>query len=386
MKSMMETASMMPGVPVREDALDPMPNILNCRNVCVDLKTGEIVDAKASWLLSKRTAVDFDREASCPTFMRFVDEIMVGRQDMVEFLQRWFGYCLTGEMTAQVFTIFYGNGANGKSTLVELISRIMGSYSRTAPPDTFVQKQAGGIPNDVAALRGSRLVLTTETEANSRLAESKIKNLTGGDRVSARFMRAEYFEFQPTWKIVISTNHRPRVSGADHGIWRRIVLVPFDFIATKDRMDPLLPKKLWEERDGILRWMVQGAAKWYADGEGRAGLNISKNIMDEVEEYKSDEDLIGRYIDEECVKGQEITQRCAPVSIRTRDMHNAFTTFAAEVGEKYAASMSMNMFSRAMRERGYEPVRKTDGVKFFTMIYPKALLGVHGNYNGGSSE
>lgn len=367
--AMLSLASKELGIAVKEDQLDMVEHIAMAPNGAVNLKTGELEEPDPKHLCSKCMTVEYKKDATAPRFMQFLDEIMGGDKEKIEFLQRWAGYSMTGNTSAQSFLILYGTGANGKSTLVELLARILGGYGKSAPPDTFVVKQAGSIPNDIAALRGARSVLTTETEANARLAESRVKYMTGGDRVSARFMRAEYFEFIPQWKIVISTNHRPRVSGGDFGIWRRVLLLPFKFCADGDSLDQNLPVKLWAEREGVLAWMVAGAVKWYADGMGRPGLAIPKSIMVETQEYRIDEDLIGRYISEECLTGLDLPNTHSEIG--STELFNSFRQWADSQGERFYAQMTQTSFGRSMRERGFESTKIRSGRKGYRGIYPK---------------
>jgi putative DNA primase/helicase len=363
------------GVPVHEDELDQNPFYLNCPNGVVDLRNGELLDPNPNWLMTKRCKVNFNPQAQCPKFLSFLDETFQEDPGLMNFIQRWIGYSLTADTTAQTFAVFYGVGANGKSTLVETIQRIAGDYVKTAPPDTFIQKQSGGIPNDVAALRGSRMVLTTETEANAKLAEAKVKGMTGGDRVSARYMRGEFFEFNPTWKITISTNHRPRISGGDYGIWRRVVLVPFNNIVTPDKQDPLLPNKLLEEAEGILAWAVKGAMLWYSSGGGRLGLQVPQRVHEETQEYREDEDVIGRFLAQACYTSAEITKRVNNKMIPrdgafVQDVFYSFRAWCSGEGEENYARTTQNMFTRYMRERGYIPERVSSG-RYYPGVVPR---------------
>ena len=378
--AMLTLASREPGIPVHEEDLDPDPYLFNCGNGIIDLRTGVLSPHRRDALCSKMSPVDYDPNAGCHRFMDFLDDISLGRGDIMNFIQRWFGYSMTGDVSAQSFAIFYGSGANGKSTLVELVARIMGDYGKSAPPDVFVQKNmGGGIPNDVAALRGARMVLTTETESNARLAESKIKALTGGDKVSARYMRGEYFEFSPSWKIIISTNHRPRVSGSDYGIWRRIVLVPFDFVATGEKVNPNLPKLLWEERSGILAWLVAGAKAWYAEGQGRDGLAVGPVLLEETQEYREDEDVIGRFLSEACWKRGEGPFDLSKFCIGASELRDAFASWCEREGEQYSGRMTQTAFGRALRERGYDKRRVSGGRFGYIGIVPKTYHGERGN-------
>lgn len=368
-RSMMTLAQNERGIPVSENNLDQHLYYVNCPNGVVDMRSGELLEPKPEFLCTKVTRAKYNPEASCPVFMKFIKETFMGDDGLINFVQRWIGYSLTADVSAQTFAMFYGIGANGKSTLVETIQRIAGDYVKTAPPETFVQKHnGGGIPNDIAALRGARMVLTTETEANARLAEAKVKSMTGGDRVSARYMRGEFFEFSPTWKITISTNHRPRISGGDYGIWRRVVLVPFSNIVTPDKQDPLLQNKLMDEAEGILSWCVKGAVAWYTSGGGRIGLQVPEVVYAETQEYREDEDIVGRFIANTCMSIEEIQRAMANKSIiRTMSpvshVYFSYRYWCEQEGEYSSAKISQNMFSRMMRERGYNPSRfNIDGV------------------------
>lgn len=376
--AMLRLASRERGVAIREEELDPDPYTLNCQNGVVDLRTGELLPHNPKALHSKITAIEYKKDAKAPRFFSFLNEVFSGNTEIINMIQRWFGYSATGDMSAQVFMIFYGSGANGKSTLVELVSRVLGDYSKPAPPDTFIQKIGGsGIPNDIAALRGARLVTTTETETNAKLAESRVKSMTGGDRVSARYMRGEFFEFWPSWKIVISTNHRPRIQGSDYGIWRRIALVPFDFVAAGDKLDPNLAKTLWEEREGVLNWIVEGAVKWYQDGAGRNGLMIPGTVTVNTQEYREDEDLITRFITQGCLKrGDDNWLKQKTKRITSKELYQAFVRWAEGEGEKYASQMQHTSFSRALSDRGYKSVRGTHGTRYYEGLLPLDMQGI----------
>ena len=218
------------------------------------------------------------------------------------------------------------------------------------------------------------MVLTTETEQNARLAESKVKTITGGDKISARFMRGEFFEFYPSWKIIISTNHRPRISGGDHGIWRRIILIPFEFTCPADKMDATLPKKLWEEREGILAWMVSGAIDYYKDGCGRAALKVPELAKAATEEYRADEDVIGRFISEACFVGDELRRHACPIPIRASHMLEAYRRWCDQNNEIAAGRTSNIAFSRALSERGFVTSKMGDGYMGYKDICPKNIL------------
>ena len=373
--AMLKLASGHPGIPVNEERLDKEEHIIAVKNGYVDLRSGNLIDPRKEALCTKQVECDYNKEAKCDMFLKFMSEIFLGNMSHVKMMQRWFGYCLTSSVSAQSFLIMYGSGSNGKSTLVELILKIMGGYARTAPPDMFIQKSGSSIPNDVAYLRGVRMALTSETEANSRLAESKIKSLTGGDRVTARYMRGEFFQFDPTWKIIISTNHKPRVMGSDHGIWRRIIVVPFLFRATPENIIPDLAQKLYAEKEGILAWMVDGAVGWYADGGGRGGLAIPNDIFATINDYRDDEDTLGRFILEQCYTTANNPKNIPVEELKSgaTPLYKTFVAWAEEEGEKGAASMTQTTFGRTMGDRGYVSERTRDG-KMYSGIRAKGSI------------
>jgi len=240
---------------------------------------------------------------------------------------------------------------------------------KVASPDTFVEKLNSGVPNDVAAVRGARMVLTTETEANARLAESKVKSMTGGEEISARYMRGEFFEFTPTWKIIISTNHKPRISGGDYGIWRRIALVPFNNVVAPDAQDPRLMEKLAGEAEGILAWAVMGSKMWFEDGAGRTGLQVPQAVYETTQEYREDEDTIGRFLQDACMKPEEIaagmrSKRLIRSSSSATEVLYSFRFWAEKEGETGISKISSNAMGRALRERGHVPTRGSSGKRY----------------------
>jgi putative DNA primase/helicase len=230
--------------------------------------------------------------------------------------------------------IFHGDGRNGKSVFIETIRRLMGEYATVCPSATLVAKQhEGGIPNDIAGLRGARLVTMIETNQNVTLDEAVIKKLTGSDMIKARFLNKEFFEFMPTFKIIFSSNHKPNIRGTDHGIWRRIRMIPFDFKVEDHNDDKHLGVKLVEELPGILLWAIEGYKKY-----SREGLPTPSSIMDSTEEYKYEEDSIGQFIEDECVTGED-------AYVTVKDFKGRIHEFNKFVSQKAIAEY--------MRRRGF---------------------------------
>jgi putative DNA primase/helicase len=218
-------------------------------------------------------------------------------QNLLDFLQTAYGYSLTGNTDERKMFIQYGSGANGKTTTNEVINEIMGDYAVRTPTETLFIKHDGAIPNDVAKLNGARFVFCSEAEEGRELAESFIKDITGGDTVSARFMRAEWFEFQPTFKVWLATNHKPVIRGTDNAIWDRICLIPFSVSIPESERIPRreMIEQFEEELPGILAWMVRGCIGWY-----RSGLQTPDEVKEATSNYRTEMDLIGDFIEERC--------------------------------------------------------------------------------------
>ena len=266
-RAMLELAKSEEGIPVLPEAFDNNSLLLNCNNGVTDLKTGELLPHKREFLMTKKVKADFDQGAKAPTWEKFLNQIMNGNENLIGFLQRAVGYSLTGNTSEQCLFLLHGSGANGKSTFLETISLLMGDYAKKTRTSTLMTRKNESISNDVAALCGARMVTASETNENERFDEAKIKEMTGGDTISARFMRAEFFEFVPQFKLWLCCNHKPQIKGQDTAIWRRIHLIPFNLTIPEAERDKDLPAKLKEELPGILRWAVIGCLNWY-DWEG----------------------------------------------------------------------------------------------------------------------
>jgi putative DNA primase/helicase len=273
------------GYPVIPEHLDQDPWLFNVENGTIDLKTGELRPHERGALITKLAPVQYDREAECPTWWKFLMRIFNGNLALIEFLQKAVGYALTGSTREQCLFFLHGLGANGKSTLLEIIHTLLGDYAHRTSSETFLIKKSGGIPNDVAALRGARLVGAVEVESGRRLAEVLIKEMTGGDRISARFLHAEWFDFKPEFKIFLAANHKPVIRGTDHAIWRRIHLIPFNVQIPKPEQDRDLPEKLKAELPGILNWALEGCQMWQL-----YGLEPPAEVQAATQDYREEMD------------------------------------------------------------------------------------------------
>jgi putative DNA primase/helicase len=273
---------------------DPWP--LNTPGGIVDLRTGAILLHDPAKYMTKITAVA--PGGDCPLWRKFLNEITGGNAELQAFLQRIAGYALTGSIREHALFFFYGTGGNGKGVFLNTLTAILADYATVAPMETFVVTQGECHPTDLAGLRGRRLVTSQETERGRRWAEAKIKTLTGGDPISARFMRPDFFEYTPAFKLVIAGNHKPALSGVDEAIRRRFHLVPFTVtIAEPDRE---LPEKLRAEWPGILAWMIEGCLSWLANG-----LNPPDPVTAATATYLNEEDSLAQWIEECCITGKE---------------------------------------------------------------------------------
>ena len=275
------------------DQWDADPWALNTPGGIVNLRTGHCSASTAAHHMTKLTAVA--PGGDCPRFLAFLDEVTGGDKSLIDFLQRVLGYCLTGLTREHALFFLYGTGANGKSVLLNTVAGILGDYHRTAPIETFTASAVDRHPTELACLQGRRLVTAIETEEGRRWAESRIKALTGGDKIAARFMRGDFFEFTPAFKLVIAGNHKPGLRSVDEAIRRRFHLIPFTVTIPEAHRDPELGEKLRQEWPGILDWMIAGALAWQVQG-----LCPPEAVTAATRLYLEAEDSLSAWIDECC--------------------------------------------------------------------------------------
>lgn len=324
-------------VAVDQARLDADPWALNTPAGTVRLEDGQILPHDPEAMNTKVTGAS--PAGACPTWIAFLTRIMGGDSAMVAFLQRVVGYCLTGSTREQAIFILYGNGSNGKSTFLDTLRAVLGDYVVHARAETFMRDaRSGGIPNDVAALRGARVVTASEPEQGEQLDESLVKEMTGDAALTARFMRGEFFTFVPRFKVLLATNHRPVIRGTDNGIWRRIRLVPFTETIPDAEKDRELPAKLAAEADGILAWAVEGCLAWQRDG-----LAPPDAVLSATEDYRTDMDVLGEFLAERCVLGSGQT-------VGNTKLYEAFQAWQVANGEK---PRSHRWLTRALQDRGY---------------------------------
>jgi len=286
---------------------DTDPWLVGLRNGVYDLQRDEFREGRRSDCITLCMNVEYHAHAIAPRWEQFQSEIHGGDADMVAFKQRALGYCLSGDTSEQKLFIQHGTGANGKSTEQAVILDLFDGYGRKAEPDTLlIRDRRGAVNNDIARLKGARYIATAENEDGQRLAESLVKSLTGEDRVSARFLYREHFEFQLSGKLWLATNHRPEVTGTDYALWRRVLLVPYEIVFDEKSRDPELRQKLLAERPGIFNWLLAGFRQWKVQR-----LAAPEKIMAATARYRSDMDRIGNFVAEQCVLGGGCTKASA---------------------------------------------------------------------------
>jgi putative DNA primase/helicase len=331
------------------DQWDTNPWLINTPDGVVDLRNGQVRTHRPEDYLTKITAVAPDRSCRIPTWQNFLTRITANNTALIAYLQRMAGYALTGSTQEHALFFLYGLGANGKTTFLNAITQAAGDYHKTAPIETFTATNHDRHPTDLAGLRGARLVTATETEEGRRWAESKIKSLTGGDRIAARFMRQDFFEYTPTFKLVIAGNHKPGLRRVDEAIRRRFNLIPFAVTIPRAERDETLPDKLRAELPGILAWMCEGTSQWLKDG-----LAPPPIVTEATAAYLQAEDALGAWIDDRCI-------RDANTFTTSLVLFSSWSNWAEASGEYIG---SLKQFIEALESHGFASTRKDYGRGF----------------------
>lgn len=330
-----------PAVVAKTDEFDRQTLLLPVLNGTLDLRTGRLHPHNRDHMTTRLAPVIYEPSAKCPTWQRFLERIQPD-PTVRDFLQRLAGYSLTGSTAEQALAFLYGTGRNGKSVFIETLAAMLGDYHTSTRIETLAAKQSG-IPNDVAALAGARLVSVSETPEGVRLNESLLKDLTGGDTISARFLRCEFFQFQPQFKLLVRGNHKPQIRGTDDGIWRRLLLVPFSVQIPLTEVDAALPAKLLDELPGIMAWAVQGCLQWQ-----KIGLGAPDCVLAAGREYRADMDLLGEFISDRCVVA-------ASAQAPAASLYGEYKSWAEHNGHQ---AVSATRFGLALSERGYRKEKR----------------------------
>jgi putative DNA primase/helicase len=336
-------------VPVLLEDLDRDPWLLNVANGTLDLRTGELRPHRREDLITKLAPVEYDPNAKCPLWKTFLNRIFGDDEKIIGFVQRATGYALTGSTREQVLFMLYGTGANGKSTFLETLRAMLGDYAQHSDFSTFIARNINGPRNDIARLNGARLVTAQEIQSGQRLDERLVKQLTGGDTVTARFLYGENFEFKPTFKLFLAANHKPVIRGTDHAIWRRIRLIPFTVTIPDKEQDKDLAQKLQGELAGVLAWAVQGCLQWQKEG-----LAAPAQVTEATKSYREEMDILGGFLEEKCVINKL-------VEAKAKDLYQAYLEWCEETGEKALTQRKVGM---ALTERGFQKEKTRSGIVY----------------------
>jgi putative DNA primase/helicase len=318
----------------------------------VDLRTGEVFSPRPEDRITRMTEAGPADIADCPLWLKFLRESTNGDDGLIRFLQQWCGYCLTGVTREHALVFVYGGGGNGKGVFMNTVSGILGEYATMAAMDTFTASRGDKHPTDLARLTGARLVTASETEKGHAWAEARIKSLTGGDKIAARFMRQDFFEFQPQFKLVVIGNHKPVLHNVDDAARRRFNIVPF--IHKPETPDRQLEQKLQGEWPAILRWMIDGCLDWQQNG-----LIRPASVKETTETYFSDQDLLGQWLAEECDAEPGNSHKSDFVA----ELFESWVQCCADAGEPAGTKKA---FSEALSSRGFNAKRGTGGARMFT--------------------
>jgi len=340
-----------PSVHVDASEFDARPHLLSFRNGTVDLRTGEMHPHTQHDMLTYCLDLDYNPQATCPRWDNFLTEIFPDNPQLPDYIRRLIGYGITGETSEQCFAVLWGKGANGKSVMTDTLTAVFREISKTTPFATFEEKPSGGIPNDIAALRGCRLAMASEGESGKPMSEAVLKRVTGKDVISARFLRKEFFEFKPSFLLMLATNHKPKFRGQDEGLWRRVKMVPFKRWFSPEERDYDLDSKLLAEAAGIAAWAVRGAVEWYA-----GGLDDPSVISRAVKAYRETSDaLAGFYPGVLEPAGDDA------VMLGT-DAFNAYLDWCEAENLPQRERWTRRTFYDAMEERGIGRTKRRTGI------------------------
>ena len=324
-------------LPVQPYEFDSDIHLFNVQNGYLDLKTGTLHEHDKSKYFTKISSVEYTDKIDCPLWFKFLNQIFNENTELIEYMQRAVGYSLCGSTQEQMMFILYGNGRNGKSVFLDIITEMFGSYAINIQPQTIMVKQnSSGANSDIARLNAARLVTTTEPNEGVRFDEGLVKQLTGGDKVTARFLFENEFDFIPQFKLWMATNHKPIIRGTDDGIWRRLAIVPFTVQIPENEIDYNLKNKLKRELKAILHWAVEGYQKWQRDG-----LKEPLCIKEQREEYRVEMDVVQTFINECCAIKPH-------ASVQASTLFQAYKNWAHE-NSQY--SMNSTKFGREMGKR-----------------------------------
>lgn len=372
-ESMIKECQHLKDIPAAPDDFDAYSDFLNCRNGIVSLRNGELIPHDSNFMMSKICNADYDVGKRKPKlWLKFLSDVTNGDTELMDYIQKCVGYSLSGSNKEQCAYFLYGMGNNGKSTFLDTLADLMGGYASNVQPDTLMLQSrlgslGGGANSDIARLKSARFVTCEEPTEGVRLNEGLLKQLTGGSKVTCRFLYGDEFEYTPEFKIWIATNHKPTVRGTDVGIWRRIKLIPFEVNIPKEKVDKHLKFKLRQEFPQILAWAVEGCIKWQKEG-----LKEPKCVLEATKDYKQEMDLIASFV-EQCV----VIDYTVDTKVMASDLFAVYTKWAKENNE---FEMSAKKFGTEIVKKIPEKGRSSKGI-FYTKIklteYAKNFLPLY---------
>lgn len=347
-EAMLHFAAAEAGVPILPDEVDRDPWLFNVNNGTIDLRSGARRPHRREDLITKLCPIDYDPDATCPLWDRTLSLFFAGDAELIDYFRRICGYALAGTVRDHILPIAYGVGNNGKSTILGTLLETLGpDYAMKAPPNLLMIRRGEAHPTELADLFGKRLVCAIETEQGRHLAEALVKELTGGDKIRARRMREDFWEFAPSHTLIVGTNHKPAIRGTDHGIWRRIRLIPFTVRIDDRDADKSMPHRLLAERPGILAWCVRGCLDW----QGR-GLETPEAVVEATADYRREQDVLGAFLEEHTI-GSESCR------VKAGDLYGRYRAWAEANGE---IALTQTAFGIAITERGAEKKKTNSGI------------------------
>ena len=336
-------------IPIQPHVFDKSLDVFNVQNGYLDLKTGALHEHDKDKYFTRISPVEYTDKSDCPMWEEFLETIFNGDKSLINYIQTAVGYSLCGSTEEQVMFILYGNGRNGKSVFLNIITELFGNYTANISPDALMTKKAnGGANSEIARLDGVRLATTSESSDGDRLAEGLVKQLTGGDTITARFLYGNEFDFIPQFKLWMTTNHKPIIRGTDDGIWRRLAIIPFTKQIPLDKVEKNLTNKLKRELPAILNWALEGHLKWRS-----FGLQEPKIVRDQRSDYRKEMDVIECFIDDCCEVGKE-------KQVKSKVLYETYRDWARENGQY---SMSSTKFGREVSKR-FGKKREASGYYF----------------------
>lgn len=347
---------------VTPDEFDNDDMLLNVANGYVDLTSRELYKHDINRMFSQIANTDYSEKMQPSVWLDFLNDIFAGDKEVIRYIQKALGYSLTGSTREQIMFILFGKGRNGKSIFVETIAEILGDYSNNMQAKSLMVQKNDNVNTDIARLSKARFVTSSEPNEGFRFDEGLIKQLTGGDKVTARFLYAEEFEYTPKFKIWVSTNHKPIIRGTDDGIWRRLVLIPFDVQIPEEKVDKDLKYKLLREAPAILNWMAEGAYMWM-----REGLELPDKLKDAGQTYRTEMDVVEQFIQEKCKRAEDVRET-------GKALYEEYKKWADENNEY---KMDKNKFGKKLKEK-FRSKKMNNGVNYLGVELTEKYPGLRG--------